>query len=778
MALPTLSTLEDFGLSSPQIQHVSNNMATDGEKKVNYKPMRVRSVRAFQTTQTRRRLLNFSGSRKSRVPQSYKYSLKTQSKTQSKTYPEMKITPHGEKIASVIVDNPVSAVDSPTGTGKTRYLPYLMATKGYKVRVSIPTVIAVRNAYKFQREYSMLRVGFAAGREIQYSDDDQLVYATTGHFTQRILGIIKNNKNNSNEQIKKVLGDILFVDEVHTATSQITLLIGLIRYIFTIDNVYTGPKIVFSTATFNHGDIMDHFSNFPIYRVELENMPIEDIYLETFNDPMGSNPNVLIAEIIKKELVKWKNSHKKYHGIIFRPGIFEVESTIEYLYQVFKKEDNIEFYPAYSNLTPDEMDNIFKESDYMKVVVGTNIIESSITIDDVGFIIDDMLEKIAETSDIGGNKLTLKIISKSSSQQRRGRTGRTLPGRAYRLITKEDYDKLNPFRIREIDRIPIYDIVLQLIDAGLDPREIIKISISRYDQARKTLLRFGMIETNGDKYIVTNAGKFVSSIPMSIQNAYLIYLGYQQYIINKQVSEHERLKFRTVIALASMLESYGPSYFYVPRKQYGETILEYNARKSAYTDKYHERFRGVTDIHTLINIFWSMIIDIDVAQQYDKRSRRKFPNYVKEWSVENSMNNKKLKEFYTVFRDAESIIESKLQDNVPLHNDRPYGGYDDLSNYAAELFSIAYRANLLTRSYLGNNLVYMDQNNEIAYRINRSNTFSKVKMSKKSGPVEIITAQTIEVIGSNGYKLNLAGIFITEQYFSSVINKKDTKIED
>jgi HrpA-like RNA helicase len=652
-SLPKMPSLADLGLTINDIRGTSRstgNKTSDGSKKVPYNANRTRSVRVNQPP--------------SSEPKRYQAS-------PQKVYPILPITSHGEAIAQLILQNPVSAIDVSTGGGKTRYIPYLMAMKGYKVRVAIPTTVAVRDAHKFQRDHSTLRVGYAAGREIHYSDDDQLVYMTTGHLTQRIIGMLKSGNLSA---LSGSLGDILFIDEVHTATSHITVLIGLMRYLIDSEKQKI-PRIVFATATLNRGDIVDYFPEFPVYKADIPSYPIENIFLSKPRDLLRDDPNDEIVRIINEELVRWQAAPKKFHGIVFRPGLQEVEDTIEYLESKFSTKDMIEFYPAYSNLGPVELDEIFEPSNRMKVIVGTNIIESSITVEDVGFIIDDMLEKIAETSSTGGNKLTLIIISKSASQQRRGRTGRTMPGRDYKLIDRLSYETLPEFRLREIDRIPIFDIVLQLIDADLDPREVLKISINRYDQARRFLIDVGMIENRADRYFVTDIGRFVSSLSIGVQSAYMVYLGFQRFQeVSQRNMDAERIVLRSVLAVAAMIESYGPSYFYIPRRGRNETIIEYTARKDAHIDRYHEKFRGQTDIHTFINIFWEMMASINVAKKYDQGSRNTFTNYVKEWSVNNSMNNKKIKEYLNVMRDIESVVESKLNDNTPLRADLPNSG--------------------------------------------------------------------------------------------------------
>jgi HrpA-like RNA helicase len=779
--LPKMPTLADLQLTTTQVRSFSNNKISDGNKKVPYKSNQTRSTRVSQSHTKPVISENVEETTPTRFRAAPSQPIVEKENTnwqKSKTFPVLPITPHGEAIAKMILENQVSAIDSNTGSGKTRKIPNLMATKGFKVRVAIPTTVAVRDAYKFQCQHSTLQVGYAAGREIHYNEDDQLVYGTTGHFTQRILSMIKAGHQ---DQIMNILGDIFFIDEVHVATSHITVLISLLRFLY-FDSVSSlnekGPKIVFASATFNQGDIVEYFPKFPIYKVEIPSWPIEDIFLLNQRDLLKDDPSDEIIRIIREELGKWEGATKKYHGIVFRPGLQEVEETIEYLESKFNANDPIEFYPAYSNLDPKEIDQIFQSSDKMKVIIGTNIIESSITIEDVGFIIDDMLEKIAETSSTGGNKLTLSVISKSASQQRRGRTGRTLPGRNYKLIDRLSYDRLSEYQIREIDRIPIFNIVLQLIDAGLNPLEVLKISVDRYEQAQKLLVDIGMIENKDGKYFVTEIGRFVSSISMGVQNAYMVYLGFKRF--QKASLERpgdlavERIILRTVIAVASMIESYGPSYFYIPRKGRNESQIEYVARKDDHIEQYHEKFRGQTDIHSFVNIFWEMMTDINLAKKYDRGSRKNgFTNYVKEWSVANSMNNKKIKEYLNVMRDIESVVEGKISDNTELRTnlpssslgkDLPKGGFSQLGNVVAIIFARAYSGNQLVRTRdLRNNFVYVDQKTQIPYKINKSSSFNSVVMNSLEGPMVIVVSQTVEVVGKQG-RVYLCGIYVTSDF--------------
>src|SRR5690625_1907458 len=212
---------------------------------------------------------------------------------------------------------------------------------------------------------------------------------------------------------------ILFIDEIHNMTIQTTLLIGLVSH-------YNYPvKIALMTATFNPADVNPFFPDIHYIDIPVSNYPIEEIFLEDSHDPLHNDPDFMIRDIIEKE--------RGNNGIVFRPGVKEIKETISYLKSHFS---DTTFLPAYSQLSDEKLNLIFSEPG-PKIVVGTSVIESSVTIDDVSFVIDDMLEKIPIA--VAGNTIYLKpiIVSRSSSRQRRGRTGRTVPGRNYKLITED-----------------------------------------------------------------------------------------------------------------------------------------------------------------------------------------------------------------------------------------------------------------------------------------------------------------------------------------------------
>jgi len=169
--------------------------------------------------------------------------------------------------------------------------------------------------------------------------------------------------------------------------------------------------------------------------------------------------------------------------------------------------------PAYSTLDSEELHLIHSPSPNgeRKIIIATNIAESSITIEGLGVVIDCMQCKEAVASASGAIRLETVQITKSSSQQRLGRVGRTSPGICYRLISQNDYEKLESHRQPEIERIPLHNTVMEFLKFNIDP-----IDQHRVAESIQLLTRLGMLEEKGGMQIVTACGNFAPTVPLGV----------------------------------------------------------------------------------------------------------------------------------------------------------------------------------------------------------------------------------------------------------------------
>jgi HrpA-like RNA helicase len=321
--------------------------------------------------------------------------------------------------------------------------------------------------------------------------------------------------------------------------------------------------------------------------------------------------------------------------LCFCSGVNEVNDMIKNLNTGFTEEElkTVEIVPIYGQISAEERRKVFEPTPIGKrtIIIGTNVAETSVTIDGLSCIFDTMSEKYGETSVSGGFRLVQHRISKSSGQQRAGRTGRQCPGTVYRMITEEDYGFLPEQRPPELTRVPLHSMAIELLDAGINPIELFH---GRIDP-RKLMLSVGLLKRLGmvtERGSVTEAGTFAATFPLSVRSSGVIW----EWIKAKKPL------FPCVICMA-LIDCYGPSYFYYPRvdepdEQKRTAIID------GHYDKYFSKFEAPTDLGVLLNIWSDVSSFVGKLDPTSKKFHR--------WCTENSINHRKMRELFNIIRQV------------------------------------------------------------------------------------------------------------------------------
>lgn len=502
-------------------------------------------------------------------------------------------------------------LSAPTGTGKTIGIPYMLANetrklgKPWRIRVALPTTIAAISAHNFISESTDVTVGYAAARKtVNVNSSTQIIYMTTGYLVGKIYneirkGNLKRYMTSSDEQTLKIFGNLLMIDEIHTATIDGSILMALLAWLYTDkDGVYQGPFLLFTSATFTTIDLDKYFSTSKISRIQMtvQGFKVKQNFIKEGNMLNKSSKEIEdeIFRIISREKKNFDKNlkAKTLIGVIFRPGIADVINTAKKIKNRFKNNDMI-ITTAYSGMTIEEENLVLKEIDHgIKIVVGTNIIESSITIKDVDFVISDMLENDAYIDEDGIENLIQKLITKSSAKQRAGRAGRTKPGRSYFLISEKEFKELPDFREREIDKTRIDLQILNMIGVGLHPASILKLDLKKYDNSIKYLRKNDLLTYEN---LLTDVGQTVSDLNLSINGGRFL------YYLRELTTNYNTMNVG--IGVAAFLETFSGSIFKKPNRLLFDT-REYNRKLEEANERSNELLKG-TDIDTLINMFLS-----------------------------------------------------------------------------------------------------------------------------------------------------------------------------
>jgi len=363
------------------------------------------------------------------------------------------------KILEKLEKNQVIIVESPTGSGKTTQLPMILKEAGYSnsgiIGVTQPRRIATVSVCEFINSNFEKRDQNTAAYKMRFED-------TTDIFTK--IKIMTDGILLQELKADKLLSkySVIMVDEAHERSLNIDFILGLLKNILETRH---DLKVIISSATINGEIFSEYFDNAPIVHIETRIFPIQTIYVNLPADNRNENMLLKIGDIVDNEV------RKKDKGdiLIFLPGEHAIKECVSLLLSS-KISRKLFIIPLYGRLSKEEQERVFLTTPpgKIKVVVSTNIAETSITIDGIRTVIDPGLAKINFYSPrTFTESLVESSVSKASSNQRKGRAGRTGPGTCYRLFSKREFDTRDLFTLEEIFRTDLSEVVLQMAELGI-----------------------------------------------------------------------------------------------------------------------------------------------------------------------------------------------------------------------------------------------------------------------------------------------------------------------
>ncbi|XP_050437543.1 ATP-dependent RNA helicase TDRD9 [Adelges cooleyi] len=493
--------------------------------------------------------------------ENYKY------KDSSDSSNTLQIAKFKEKIIQTVNSNSTVLITGVTGCGKSTQVPQFILDdcmtrkKHCNIIVTQPRRIAAisvaKQVNKERRWRNGLFVGYQVGRKRDYDPfTTKILYCTTGILLQKII-----KAKNLSEFTHIIL------DEVHERTLEMDFLLLVIKKLMRTNS--KSVRVILMSATAEAFKLCDYFGeyygpphnrNVPAQAINVSKTFKHKIYKYYLNDLFQSihyaskmnlsKPQIeeagyltavnLIKEFDKMEL---EDTHKNASVLVFLPGIYEIEE-MHRLMEVAIETEKFKWtlIPLHSSITSEEQDRVFDipPMGHRKIILSTNIAESSITVPDIKFVIDFCLMKQLK-NELRSNysMLVMTWASKSNCDQRAGRVGRVAEGRVYRLVPKSMYD--NEFEAEEkpeMLRCSLSRIILmsKVLDMG-PPLMLLKTAMSPPDlkNVNLTILTLkqvgallptvsGMISPfDGD---ITFMGKVMATLPLDPPMAKLIYFSY------------------------------------------------------------------------------------------------------------------------------------------------------------------------------------------------------------------------------------------------------------
>ncbi len=420
-----------------------------------------------------------------------------------------------ERILRELEENQVIIVESPTGSGKTTQLPIILHEAGYAekgmIGVTQPRRIATLSVSDYIARQFNTTVPGIVGYKMRFFDK-------TVHETQlKIMtdGILLQELKADNLLLKY---SAIIVDEAHERSLNIDFILGLLKNIIRQRPDF---KLIISSATINPTIFSEYFDGCPIIHIDAKIYPIKTLYTPP---EIPDNYEKLLDKITEIVEQRVKN-HVQGDVLIFLPGERMIKDCMQNLYQYAFSNDLL-IIPLYGRLPKDDQEKVFIETpkNKTKVVIATNIAETSITIDNITTVIDSGLAKINyyNTSTFTST-LIESPISKASANQRKGRAGRTAPGYCYRLYTRESFESRQMFTSEEIKRTDLSEVVLRMAELGIHNFESFDyITSPGLDGIASAVNTLRLLEAIDDNNRLTKIGKLMTEFPLLPRHSRMI----------------------------------------------------------------------------------------------------------------------------------------------------------------------------------------------------------------------------------------------------------------
>ncbi|WP_371528351.1 ATP-dependent RNA helicase HrpA [Streptomyces sp. NBC_01283] len=375
------------------------------------------------------------------------------------TYPEqLPVSQKKDDIAEAIRDHQVVIVAGETGSGKTTQIPKICMELGRGVRGMIghtqPRRIAARTVAERVADELNTPLGEAVGWKVRFTDqvgaDTYVKLMTDGILLAEIQ---------TDRELRAY--DTIIIDEAHERSLNIDFLLG---YLAQLLPRRPDLKVVITSATIDPQRFSRHFGDAPIVEVSGRTYPVEVRYRPLLEEDSEDSDRDQITAIT--DAVEELQGEGKGDILVFLSGEREIRDTADALNK--KNYKFTEVLPLYARLSHAEQHRVFQQHTGRRIVLATNVAETSLTVPGIKYVIDPGTARISRYSHrTKVQRLPIEAISQASANQRKGRCGRTSDGICIRLYSEEDFVARDEFTDAEILRTNLASVILQMTAAGL-----------------------------------------------------------------------------------------------------------------------------------------------------------------------------------------------------------------------------------------------------------------------------------------------------------------------
>jgi len=571
-------------------------------------------------------------------------------------YPdELPVSERREEIAEAIGNHQVVIVAGETGSGKTTQLPKICLEVGRGVAGMIghtqPRRIAARSVATRIAEELKSEVGHTVGYKVRFSDrirpESYIKLMTDG------ILLAESQKDRFLNQY-----DTLIIDEAHERSLNIDFLLGYLKQLLP---ERPDLKLIITSATIDTERFSRHFDEAPIIEVSGRNYPVETRYRPLQNDDEDERDRDILQGI--RDAVDELAREGLGDILLFLPGEREIRETAESLRK--HHPPHTEILPLYARLSASEQNRIFQPHKGRRIVLATNVAETSLTVPGIRYVIDPGVARVSRYSHrTRVQRLPTEKISQASANQRAGRCGRVAPGICIRLYSEEDFSLRPPFSEPEIRRSNLASVILQmkalhLGDIGAFP--FVEAPESKMiSDGYRLLEELGAIGRNKQ---LSEVGRQLARLPVDPKIGRMV------------LAAHKEGSLAEVLVIASALS------VQEPRERPHEKQQAADERHKAFADERSD-FLGYLNL-------W---------REYHLQANKLSNNKLRRWCRDHFISYLRMREWHDVHVQLKSLVRElgwKLNDSPPLRIN-----HDAMIEIDAGTYSAIHRA-LLT-GLLGN----------------------------------------------------------------------------
>jgi ATP-dependent helicase HrpA len=520
-----------------------------------------------------------------------------------------------EEIVRAIQEHQVLVLSGETGSGKSTQIPKMCLSAGRGLRGKIgctqPRRVAAQSLSKRVAEELNVPLGREVGCKIRFQDESSpqsyIKFMTDGI----LLSELQNDPSLSDY-------DTLIIDEAHERSLNIDFILGHLRGLL---ESRPDLKLIITSATIDTRTFSEAFQNAPIIEVSGKLYPVEVLY-RPMDEAMVEQGNLSYVDAAVDTVLEILGDNHRGDVLVFMPSERDIRETVDALGKQIS--GSVELMPLFGRLASGDQQKVFQSASKQRVIVATNIAETSLTLPGIRFVVDTGLARVSRYSPgTHTRRLPIEPIAQSNANQRKGRCGRVAEGICYRLYSEVDFEARPVFLPPEIQRCNLAEVILKMKAFHLGDMETFPFiqppKPSAIKAGMQLLKELGALDVRNE---LTSLGSKLARLPLDPTIGRMILEAEKEGVVEE------------IVIIASGLSIQDPR--------------ERPMDAAEHADRAHRQFlHPKSDFLTLLNL-WNAF--------HDEWERLKTQNQLRKFCRAHFLNYMRMREWRDIYRQIHSVL--------------------------------------------------------------------------------------------------------------------------